>query len=395
MAVLFIDLDRFKTINDAMGHSTGDLVLKEIARRLESCLRAGDVLARLSGDEFIALLNDLPYNKFASHIADKLLQVCAVPVKIASREFFITASIGICIFPNDGGSLEDLQKNADMAMYKAKHAGGNNFQYFTKEMNTEAHEHIQMESMLRKAIANNEFILFYQPKLDLGSGKVTGVEALIRWDSPDVGMISPNKFIPLAEETGLILQIGEWALREACKTAKSWQTEGFDPISVAVNLSPKQFRHKDIAQLVASVLKESGLEPEYLNLEITETAVMDNVETAIQRLTEIKGMGVEISVDDFGTGYTSISYLKRFPIDVLKVDQSFIKGIPQNTDDVAIVSAVIAMAHNLGMTVVAEGVETEEQMQYLAEHACDMIQGYFISSPLPANKVKFQFSRKF
>jgi diguanylate cyclase (GGDEF)-like protein len=391
MAVLFIDLDRFKNINDAMGHSTGDMVLKEIAKRLESILRPGDVLARLSGDEFIALLNDIPQAKLASSIADKLLQVCAQTVVIENREFFVTASVGICIFPYDGASLEDLQKNADMAMYKAKHAGGNNFQYFTKEMNTEAHEHIQLEGHLRKAIPDKEFILFYQPKLDLKSGRITGVEALIRWHSAELGMISPTKFIPLAEETGLILPIGEWALREACKTAKHWQDEGYLPISVAVNLSPKQFRQNDIVQLVDSVLKETGLAPEYLNLEITETAVMDNVETAIQRLTEMKKMGIEISVDDFGTGYTSISYLKRFPIDVLKVDQSFIKGIPHSADDVAIVSAVIAMAHNLGMTVVAEGVETEEQMQYLAEHSCDMIQGYFISSPQPANKVVLQF----
>jgi diguanylate cyclase (GGDEF)-like protein len=393
MAVLFIDLDRFKNINDAMGHNTGDLVLKEIAKRLESILRAGDTLARLSGDEFIALLNDIPQPKYASHVAEKLLEVCAVPVKIETHEFFTTASVGICIYPNDGASLEDLQKNADMAMYKAKHAGGNNFQYFTKEMNTEAHEHIKLEAHLRKAITENEFILFYQPKLNLSTGKITGVEALIRWDSPELGMISPVKFIPLAEETGLILQIGEWALREACKTAKQWQVQGYTPISVAVNLSPKQFRHKDIASLVASVLNETGLAPEYLNLEITETAVMDNVETAIQRLTEIKKMGVQISVDDFGTGYTSISYLKRFPIDVLKVDQSFIKGIPGSADDVAIVSAVIAMAHNLSMTVVAEGVETEEQMDYLAQHGCDVIQGYFISSPLPENKVVLQFTR--
>jgi diguanylate cyclase (GGDEF)-like protein len=391
MAVLFIDLDRFKNINDAMGHSTGDMVLKEIANRLESILRPGDVLARLSGDEFIALLNDIPQAKLASSIADKLLQVCAKTVVIEGREFFVTASVGICIFPYDGASLEDLQKNADMAMYKAKHSGGNNFQYFTKEMNTEAHEHIQLEGHLRKAIPDKEFILFYQPKLDLTSGRITGVEALIRWDSAELGMISPTKFIPLAEETGLILPIGEWALREACKTAKGWQDEGYQPISVAVNLSPKQFRHHDIVELVGSVLKETGLAPEYLNLEITETAVMDNVEEAIERLTEMKKMGIEISVDDFGTGYTSISYLKRFPIDVLKVDQSFIKGIPHSADDVAIVSAVIAMAHNLGMSVVAEGVETEEQMQYLAEHGCDMIQGYFISSPQPANKVVLQF----
>jgi diguanylate cyclase (GGDEF)-like protein len=393
LAILFIDLDRFKNINDALGHHIGDLVLKEIANRFTTVLRSGDILARLGGDEFIILLNDVGHPKFASPVAEKLLQVCATPVKINAHEFFITASIGICIFPNDGASLEDLQKNADMAMYKAKHSGGGVYQYFTKEMNLEAHEHIQLEAALRKAINNKEFVLYYQPKLNLEDGVITGVEALIRWDNPDHGMISPAKFIPLAEETGLIMQIGEWALYEACRTNKSWQDQGYQPVSVAVNLSPKQFRHQDIAQLVATVLEETKLEPKYLELEITETAVMDNVEAAVNKLNDIQKMGVKISVDDFGTGYTSISYLKQFPIGVLKIDQSFIRGIPENQNDLAITSAVIALAHSLGIKVVAEGVETAEQLQFLADNNCDMVQGYYLSRPLPENKIVLQFAK--
>ncbi len=391
LAILFIDLDRFKNINDALGHPTGDLVLKEIANRFATVLRTGDILARLGGDEFIIVLNEIDHPKFASPVAEKLLKVCAEPVKISNHEFFITTSIGICIYPDDGVSLEDLQKNADMAMYKAKRAGGGIFHYFTKEMNTEAHEHIQLEAALRKAINNNEFVLYYQPKLNLADGMISGVEALIRWEHPEHGLISPAKFIPLAEETGLIMQIGEWALREACRANKSWQEQNYVPITVAVNLSPKQFRHQDIAQLVKTVLAETELDPKYLELEITETAVMDNVDLAVSKLNDIKNMGVKISVDDFGTGYTSISYLKQFPISVLKIDQNFIKGIPSNQNDIAITSAVIALAHSLGMKVVAEGVETAEQLQYLADHDCDMVQGYYLSRPVSESKIVSQF----
>lgn len=391
LAILFIDLDRFKTINDALGHRMGDLVLKEIAARFSTVLRAGDVLARLGGDEFIILLNDIDHPKYASPVAEKILFLCSQSIKIEAHEFFITTSIGICTFPTDGTSLEDLLKNADMAMYKAKKAGGGIFNYYTKEMNLEAHEHIKLEASLRKAINNNEFVLYYQPKLNLTDGIIEGVEALIRWENPELGLISPAKFIPLAEETGLIMQIGEWALREACRANKSWQDAGFKPITVAVNLSPKQFRHQDLDQLVADILAETGLAPEYLELEITETAVMDNVESAISRLIEIKSMGVQISIDDFGTGYTSISYLKQFPVSVLKIDQSFIKGIPDNQNDVAITSAVIALAHSLDIKVVAEGVETSEQLQYLADNNCDMVQGYYLSPPLPEGKIRSQF----
>jgi len=387
LAILFIDLDRFKNINDAFGHTVGDQVLKEISKRFASILRGGDLLARLGGDEFIVLLQDITHAKLVSSTAEKLIQACAKPVVVNNHEFFFTTSIGICIFPDDGTSLEDLQSNADMAMYRAKRSGGGVFQYFTQEMNLEAHEHVKLEAALRKAITNQEFLLHYQPKLALVEGIMTGVEALIRWESPELGMISPAKFIPLAEETGLILQIGEWALREACRACKAWQDAGYRPISVAVNLSPKQFRHQDIAGLVRSVLDETKLNPQWLELEITETAVMDNVSMGTDKLKDIQSMGIKIAMDDFGTGYTSINYLKQFPISVLKIDQSFVKGIPQSKDDIAITSGVIALAHSLGMKVVAEGVENAEQLQFLADHECDMVQGYYLSRPLTEPKL--------
>lgn len=393
LAVLFIDIDRFKNINDAAGYPGGDLVLKEVGERFNKLLRSGDMLARLGGDEFIILLNDIPHANLASSVAKKILDACKEPILINDHEFFVTVSIGISIFPEDGDSLEDLQKNADMAMYKAKRAGGGLYQYYTHEMNAQAHEHIKLESELRHAIQNNEFVLYFQPQLNVKEGIVEQVEALIRWEHPTLGLILPAKFIPLAEETGLIMAIGEWALRAACSIAKSWQDEGYDPIIVAVNISPKQFRHQDIVQLVADALKTSKLDPQYLEIEITESTVMENVDVAINTLTSIRAMGVRIAVDDFGTGYTSINYLRKFPVNVLKIDQSFIKGIPYDQNNAAITSAVIALGHNLGLQVIAEGAETAEQLQFLTEHQCDLIQGYFLSRPLPERKIILQFRK--
>lgn len=393
LAVLFIDLDRFKTINDALGHTVGDLVLKEMGARFSNLLRAGDILARLGGDEFIVLLNDLEDVNQAAAVANKVLVASAQPVNVESHEFFITASIGISIFPDDGASLEDLQKNADMAMYKSKKNGGGVFHFYSHDMDTAANEHIKLESALRKGIQNGELVLHYQPQLDLKDGKIKRVEALVRWESPELGLVSPAAFIPLAEETGLIMPIGEWALHEACRTAKQWIDNGYEPISIAVNVSPKQFRYQDIVSIVKEAITKSNLPGEYLEVEITETAVMDNVENAIEKLKNLREMGVHVSVDDFGTGYTSISYLKQYPINTLKIDQSFIKGIPQNPHDIGITTAVIALGHNLGLEIVAEGVETIEQMQFLSEHGCDMIQGYYISRPLPANKITEQFAK--
>jgi len=393
LAILFIDLDRFKNVNDAFGHPTGDRLLKEIAQRFTAALRTGDILSRFGGDEFIILLPNIQNQDQINPVAEKLIETCANPVWIDNRDFFITASIGICIYPDDGTSLEELQKNADMAMYRAKRSGGGVLQYFTSEMNTEAHEHAQLETALRKAIQKgDEFVLHYQPKLDVKQGTITGAEALIRWESPELGFISPAKFIPLAEESGLIMAIGEWTLREACRASHAWQKAGYPPIKVAVNLSPKQFRHQDVPKLVKGILAETGLDAKWLELEITETAVMDNVDTGINTMLEICNMGVSIAMDDFGTGYTSISYLKRFPVSVLKVDQSFIKELPQNRDDMAIVTGIIALAHSLSMKVVAEGVETAEQMQFLADNECDIVQGYYLSRPLPEGKFLMQLT---
>jgi diguanylate cyclase (GGDEF)-like protein len=393
LAILFIDLDRFKNINDALGHTIGDMVLREMSNRFLKIVSNDDTLARLGGDEFIILLSDIQNNEAVSSVAQKIIEAAAKPVQLQGHEFFISASVGVSIYPNDGESLEALQKNADMAMYKSKHSGGGVFNFYTPEMDTAANEHMKMEAALRRAIQNNEFVLYFQPQMNLKDGKVKHLEALIRWIDPEVGLISPVSFIPLAEETGLIMPIGEWALHEACRINKKWQNAGYDPVSVAVNISPKQFRHQDVAQIVKDALDSNKLNAKYLEVEITETAVMENVDDAIAKLNIIREMGVHISVDDFGTGYTSINYLRQYPISVLKIDQTFVKGLPDNQNDAAITSAVIALGHNLGLQIVAEGVETAEQMQYLFDHGCDLIQGYFLSRPLPEEKIIEQFTR--
>ena len=392
MAILIIDIDSFKTIN-TRGHTIGDKVLIELANRFANTLRSEDVLARLDGDEFIVLLNDITKPKFASAVAEKILSAASQPIKIDGQTVAVTASIGISIFPDDGDSLEDLLKNADLALHKAKQGGGKIYQFYTEKMDIEAREYIQLETALRKAIVNDELVLYFQPILHIKKGNITGVEALIRWMHPELGIINPGKFIPVAEETGLITQIGEWTIREACKTNKYWQNEGYEHLTVSVNLSPKQFYQPDITNIITKILNETGLSPNYLELEITESIAMDNADETLTILEKIKSTGVQISIDHFGTGYTSISHLKLFPVSSLKIDQGFIKGIPNNPNDSAITSAVIALAHNLGMQVVAEGVETGEQVQYLATQNCDMVQGYFLSHPMPASKIVLQFKK--
>ncbi len=393
LAVLLIDLDKFKAIYDQYGETRSGYVLKEIGRRFTSVLRSEDILAKLDGDEFVVLLTDIKQSKFASSVAEKLIQVCSHPLKIDDNEFSLTASIGIAIYPSDGESLEEILQNVDDALYKAKHAGGNIYQFFRYEMDVEAREYIQIESALRNAMQNNELSLYYQPKLHIRKGKIIGLETLMRWDHPTLGIISPSKFIPLAEETGLIMKLGEWALRKACRTNKYWQDEGYEHVIVSVNLSPKQFYHPDIAKMIANVLKSTGLNPSYLELEITENTVMGNVELAEKILHDIKAIGVNLSIDHFGSGYTSISHLKQFNINTIKIDQSFIKGVPNNPNDSAITSAMIALAHNLGLEVVAEGVETAEQVQQLSNYQCDMIQGYFLSHPVSAHKIILQLRK--
>lgn len=393
LAILFIDLDRFKTINDALGHTFGDKVLREISTRFVESLHAGDTLARLGGDEFIVLLNNVESTEAVRAVADKIIHAANAPIKIDTHEFFVSASIGISMYPGDGDSMEVLQKNADMAMYKSKHSGGGVYNFYATEMDLMANQHIKLESALRRAIQNKEFVLYFQPQLSMKDGKIKRVEALIRWQDPVHGLISPSLFIPLAEETGLIMPIGEWALNEACRLNRKWQDQGYDPIAIAVNISPKQFKHQDIAQVVRDALKKYQIDPEYLEVEITETAVMENVEDAIAKLNKIREMGVHISMDDFGTGYTSINYLRQYPVSVLKIDQTFIKGLPHSQNDIAITTAVIALGHNLGMQIVAEGVETAEQMQFLFDQHCDLIQGYFLSRPLPEEKIILEFTK--
>lgn len=393
LAVLLIDLDLFKLVNETFGKDNSELVLKEIGKRFTNALRKEDVLAKLDGDEFIVLLNDIAKPKFASMVAEKLLRVCSQLLKVDAHEFTITASIGISVYPNDGSSLEELIENADRALFKAKQSGGNIYQFYTEEIQIEALEYIQLESALRKAINNNELALYYQPKFRIKTGKITAVEALMRWEHPVLGVISPVKFIQLAEESGLIMQIGEWALLEACQRIKYWQNEGFEHITIALKLSSKQFNHPDLIKMLTRVFTASNVNPKYIELEMTEQTVMENVELAATILEKIKATGVQLSIDHFGTGYTSISYLKQFPISAIKIDQSYIKGLPNNPNDLAITSAVIALAHNLGLEVVAEGVETAEQVQCLLAQNCDVMQGYFLSYPVSAQKIVMQFKK--
>jgi len=393
LAVLLIDLDLFKLVDETFGKDKSDLVLKEIGKRFTNVLRQEDILAKLDGDEFVVLLNDIAKPKFASMVAEKLLRICSQLLKIDTHEFTLTASIGISVFPHDGNSLEELFENADRALFKAKQAGGNTYQFFTEDIQVEALEYIQLESALRKAIHNNELALYYQPKFRINTGNIAAVEALMRWEHPVLGIISPVKFIQLAEDSGLIMQIGEWALREACQRITYWQNEGYEHITIALKLSHKQFQHPDMINMLHKVFTSINVNPQYIELEITEQTVMENVELAASILEKIKAFGVQLSIDHFGKGYTSISYLKQLPISAIKIDQSYIKGIPNNPDDVAITNAVIGLAHNLGLEVVAEGVETAEQVQYLSAQSCDLIQGYFLGHPVSAQKIVLQLKK--
>jgi diguanylate cyclase (GGDEF)-like protein len=393
MAILLIDLDMFQSISATIGQVNSDLVLKEIGKRFSNVIRKEDILAKLDGDEFIILLNDIGKPKFASAVAEKILNICSQLIKVEHHEFSITASIGIAIYPNDGDSLEKILENADRALFKAKQSGGGCYQFHTEEIHAEATEYIQLESALRKAIHNNELALYFQPMFRLSTGVITGVEALMRWEHPALGIINPSKFIPLAEESGTIMQVGEWAIREACEKIRFWQDEGYEHVSIALKLSQKQFNHPDIAKIIAKAIKGTGINPKYIQLEITERTVMENVELAFSILENLRATGVLISIDHFGVGYTSISYLKHFPITSIKIDQSFIKGIPNNPDDTAITSAVISLAHNLGLEVIAEGVETAEQVQYLTSQNCDVMQGYFLSHPVSSQKIILQFKK--
>jgi diguanylate cyclase (GGDEF)-like protein/PAS domain S-box-containing protein len=382
--VMFVDLDRFKAVNDTLGHNAGDQVLRQVAERLAQCVRAEDTVGRLGGDEFAVILTQLARVEDAGHVAQKIIDVLGAPFVIEGREFFVTASVGIATYPGDADTAETLMKNADAAMYRIKGQGKNNFQFYAANMNERAAEWLQLEIDLRYAIQRNEFVLHYQPKADLGTGRVTGVEALLRWQRPDGRLVPPADFIPLLEESGLIVPAGAWILRAACAQIREWQQAALTPVPIAVNLSAKQFLQHDICAMVQGALREFDVAPRLLELEITESAAMHDAEAATATLRDLKALGVSIAIDDFGTGYSSLGYLKRFPIDSLKIDRSFVTDLPGNRGDASIAKAVITMAHALGLKVIAEGVENEAQREFLAANACDELQGYYFSRPLPA-----------
>jgi diguanylate cyclase (GGDEF)-like protein/PAS domain S-box-containing protein len=389
LAVLFMDLDNFKHINDSLGHETGDKLLQSLAPRLSACVRSSDTVSRLGGDEFVLLVSQDKNAEDAALTANKLLAVVAQSHVIDKHELHVTTSIGISVYPADGQDAETLIKNADTAMYHAKEIGRNNYQFFKHDMNVRAVERQLVEANLRRALSQQEFELHYQPKVNLATGLITGAEALIRWVHPEWGLVLPDRFVPIAEDCGLIVPIGRWVLREACTQAKRWEEAGLKPTSIAVNISALEFRCADFVEAVRIILNETGLRPDCLQLEITESVLMHHAESSTEILNQLKNMGIQLAVDDFGTGYSSLSYLTQFPLDVLKIDQSFVREINAINGDGIIVSAVIAMGSSLKHCVVAEGVEELEQLIFLKEQNCEEGQGYFFSRPLVAE----QFSR--
>ncbi|HUV04279.1 MAG TPA: EAL domain-containing protein [Armatimonadota bacterium] len=386
LAVMFLDLDHFKLINDTLGHSVGDQLLKQVAQRLTASVREADTVARMGGDEFIAIVADISESEDATVVARRVLETLSQPFLLSGQEIFISASIGVSMYPSDGADPETLVKNADAAMYRAKEHGSNRCLFYTEDLGAVASERVKLQSGLRRALERGEFLLHYQPRVDLKTGEMLGAEALLRWQHPELGLLAPAQFIPLAEETGDIVPIGEWVLRTACAQNKAWQEAGFSLVDIAVNVSAVQFQQGDLVAAVKGALDETGLEPCYLSLELTESILMRNPETAATVLRDLKEVGVQISIDDFGTGHSSLSYLKRFPTDAVKIDQTFVKDITSDPDDAAIAGAMVAMAHSLSLKVVAEGVETLGQLAFLRSLNCDEMQGYFISRPVPADE---------
>ncbi len=382
VAVISVDIDNFKYVNNSLGHNTGDQLLKAVTERLGSCLRDGDTVARQGGDEFVIVLPDQVSDDHASQVVKRILSSIARPILINDREFNITCSIGASFYPQDGPDGETILKNADAAMYGAKELGRNTFQFYAKEIDARINERLVLESSLRRAVERREFLLQYQPQVHLDRGEIMGAEALIRWRHPELGLISPDKFIPLAEETGLIEPIGEWVLRAACAQNRAWQDAHLPPITVSVNLSARQFRQKGLADTIARALRETGLSAGCLGLELTESLVMQNAAAGALMLQNLKQMGVKLSIDDFGTGYSSLSYLRRFPIDELKIDQSFVRDVMTDPDDAIIAKAIIALAHGLNLKVTAEGVETKEHIDFLQGRRCDQAQGFYFGRPL-------------
>ena len=385
LGVLFISLDQFKKVNDTLGHGPGDTLLHEFGEGLKSCINETDTVARFGSDEFALLQTQIEGTKDVIETIGALSQVLKFPFVINGQELFATASVGVSLFPLDGDDGQTLLKNAGAALYKAKRSGGANYQFFTADMHELAANRLALESNLRRAIQNEEFLIHYQPRVSVDSLEITGVEALVRWQHPQLGLISPAEFVPLAEDTGLIVPIGEWVLRQACLQSKAWQSQGFAPIQMAVNICARQFHDHDLAETVIRILDETNLAPQHLELELTESSIMRNLEVAAAVLGRLKSMGVNISIDDFGTGFSSLASLKRLPIDALKIDKSFVSDATTDPDDAALVMAIITLAHNLRLKVIAEGVETEEQLRFLQLLRCDEIQGNLFSKPLAAD----------
>ncbi|WP_075791947.1 EAL domain-containing protein [Massilia putida] len=383
-AVMFIDLDRFKNVNDMLGHGVGDQLLVQAAKRLMACARDADVVARLGGDEFALVLPTLAGDADAAAIAARVIEALAQPFYLEGQQLFVSASVGIATYPENGRDAECLLKNADTAMYGAKNGGRNNFQFYVAEMHENATQRLQTETQLRQALERGEFLLHYQPKLDLATGTISGFEALLRWNHPQRGLVPPLEFIAILEETGLILPVGEWVIGEVCRQLKAWQAQGMTVPHVAINLSARQLQQADLAGAVERIVGRAGVDPALLEFELTESMLMANPESAVEILTRIKALGMRLSVDDFGTGYSSLAYLKRFPLDALKIDRTFVRDLPDDPDDAAITKAVIRLAHSLSLKVVAEGVENVDQLRELEQYGCDEIQGYYVGRPLPA-----------
>ena len=394
IAVLFIDIDRFKTVNDSLGHDSGDQLIIQISKRLSKCLRDEDVLSRFGGDEFVAIIHGVNSLSDINNVSTRMLKSLSAPINIGVTEIYSSVCIGVAMFPDDDDKGEDLLKYADAAMYHAKTQGGNNYEFYNKELTQQVQKRLSMETRLRQALDREQFLLHYQPIYNLNTKQPIGVETLIRWNDPEHGLIPPDEFIPLAEETGLIVPIGEWVLENACKQLYEWDKQGFGELLLAVNVASRQFDHNKLYSTVMSALSNSGLKAAQLELEITERMFLDITQDVRTTLDKLTSDGVRLSIDDFGTGYSSLSYLKQLPIDTLKIDRSFIMGIPDDKDDTQIASTIISMAHGLGLNVIAEGIETDEQLKFLSSRGCNQGQGYFLARPQAAEDIESIFIKK-
>jgi diguanylate cyclase (GGDEF)-like protein len=387
VAVLFVDIDRFKNVNDTLGHSAGDTLLVKIAERLKSSVRLGDSIGRLSGDEFAVAVAHLAREDHAAVVAQKIVTALAAPFVIEGHSVYVSASVGISVYPSDGTEPDVLVKNADTAMYRAKQSGRNAYQFYLPQMQARATQRLRLESQLRGALDRDEYRIHYQPKINLATGLISGLEALLRWQSPDRGLVQPGEFISVLEDAGLIIPVGEWVIASVCSQIRRWQSAGAVVPPVAVNLSARQFRQQDLDAVIGRILMDSQIDPRLLEFELTESILMTDAESAVDTLRQIKARGIRLALDDFGTGYSSLSYLKRFPLDALKIDRAFIRDVTENPDDVSIVVAIISLARSLRLKVIAEGVETQEQLAFLRRHGCDEAQGYYIARPMDTDSV--------